>query len=67
MNKGLLVDKILEKGIDLSKLARLLGIDKTTLYRKMANDESFTIREAEILKDILDLTNIEALEIFLDR
>lgn len=67
MNKGLLVDKILEKGIDLSKLARLLGIDKTTLYRKMTNYESFTIREAEILKDVLDLTNMEALEIFLDR
>ena len=67
MNKGLLVDKILEKGIDLSKLAILLGIDKMTLYRKISNRESFTIREAEILKDILDLTNLEALEIFLDR
>lgn len=67
MNKGLLVDRILEKGIDLSKLAGLLGIDKMTLYRKISNRESFTIREAEILKDILDLTNLEALEIFLDR
>lgn len=67
MNNGLLVDKILEKGIDLSKLARLLGIDKKTLYRKLSNYEPITIREAEILKDILDLTNLEALEIFLDR
>lgn len=67
MNNGLLVDKILEKGMDLAKLAKLLGIDKTTLYRKLSGYESVTIREAEILKDILDLTNMEALEIFLDR
>lgn len=67
MNNGLLVDKILEKGIELSKLARLLGIDKATLYRKLSGYESVTIREAEILKDILDLTNLEALEIFLER
>lgn len=67
MNNGLLVDKILEKGIDLSKIARLLGIDKMTLYRKLTNYEPITIREAEILKDILDLTNLEALEIFLGK
>lgn len=67
MNNGLLVDKILEKGIELSKLARLLGIDKATLYRKLSGYEAVTIREAEILKDILDLTNLEALEIFLER
>ena len=67
MNNGLLVDKILEKGMDLSKIARLLGIDKETLYRKLTNYEPVTIREAEILKDLLDLTNLEALEIFLER
>lgn len=67
MNAVLLTDKILEKGMELSKIARLLGIDKITLYRKLSGYEHITIREAEILKDILDLTNLEALEIFLDR
>lgn len=67
MNVGLLIEKILEKGMEFSKIARLLGIDKMTLYRKLANYEPITIREAEILKDILDLTNMEALEIFLKR
>lgn len=38
-----------------------------TLYRKLANYEPITIREAEILKEVLYLTNMEALEIFLDR
>lgn len=67
MNTNLLTEKVLEKGMEFSKVARLLGIDKMTLYRKLANYESFTIREAEILKDLLDLTNLEALEIFLER
>ena len=67
MNTDLIIDKILEKGMDFGKIANLLGIDKITLYRKLANSEPITIREAEILKDILDLTNMEALEIFLNR
>lgn len=67
MNTTLLTEKVLEKGMEFSKIARLLGIDKMTLYRKLANYEPITIREAEILKDLLDLTNLEALEIFLDR
>lgn len=67
MNNGLLVDKILEKGMDLTKIARLLGIDKSSLYRKLTNYEPITIREAEILKDILDLNDLEALEIFLEK
>lgn len=67
MNVNLLTEKVLEKGMEFRKVAKLLGIDKMTLYRKLANYESFTIREAEILKDLLDLTNLEALEIFLDR
>lgn len=67
MNTTLLTEKVLEKGMEFSKIARLLGIDKMTLYRKLANYEPVTIREAEILKDLLDLTNLEALEIFFNR
>lgn len=67
MDNGLLVDKILEKGMELEKIAKLLGIGKDSLYRKLSGYEKITIREAEILKDILDLTNLEALEIFLDK
>lgn len=67
MDVNLLTDKILEKGIELSRLARLLGIDKMSLYRKLANYEPVTIREAEILKELLDLTNLEALEIFFNK
>lgn len=67
MDANLLTEKILEKGMEFSKIAKLLGIDKMALYRKLANYEPVTIREAEILKDILDLTNFEALEIFFSK
>ena len=66
MNTNLLTEKVLEKGLEFTKIARLLGIDRMTLYRKLANYEPVTIREAEILKDLLDLTDVEALEIFFD-
>ena len=66
MNTSLLTDKIIEKGMELSKIAKLLGIDKVSLYRKISGYESIIIIDDEILKDILDLTNLEALEIFLD-
>ena len=66
MNTSLLTDKIIEKGMELSKIAKLLGIDKVSLYRKISGYESITIIDDEILKDILDLTNLETLEIFLD-
>lgn len=67
MDTSLLTEKILEKGMEFSKIAKLLGIDKMALYRKLANYEPVTIREAEILKDILDLNNFEALEIFFSK
>lgn len=67
MDANLLTEKILEKGMEFSKIAKLLGIDKMALYRKLANYEPVTIREAEILKDILDLTNFEAYEIFFSK
>lgn len=66
MDLNLLVDKIAEKGIDSYRLSKWLGVDRMAVYRKLSGYEPITIREAEILKDILDLTTLEALEIFLD-
>lgn len=67
MNTNLLTEKVLEKGIEFTEIAKILGVDRMTLYRKLANYESVTIREAEILKHILDLTNNEALKVFFDQ
>lgn len=65
MDLDLLVDKVAEKGINTYRLSKLLGVDRMSVYRKLSGCEPITIRDAEILKDVLDLTNLEALEIFL--
>lgn len=66
MDLDLLIDKIAEKGMDSYRLSRRLGVDRMAVYRKLSGYEPITIRDAEILKDVLDLTNLEALEIFLN-
>lgn len=66
MDLDLLVDKIAEKGMDSHRLSKWLGVDRMSVYRKLSGYEPITIRDAEILKDVLDLTNLEALEIFLN-
>ena len=66
MDLDFLIDKVAEKGIDTYRLSKWLGVDRMSVYRKLSGCEPITIRDAEILKDVLDLTNLEALEIFLN-
>ena len=61
---ALLRRKIQEKDITISDLACQLGIDKATLYRKMAKGDSFTIGEANNLVSILSLSRAESVAIF---
>lgn len=67
MDANKLKTKIATRGFTLSKTAELLGMHKSTLYRKLNGFEKFTISEASKLKDILGLTDLEALAIFLLR
>ena len=64
MNIPKLKGKIVEKGINVETLAGKLGINRSTLYRKLDASEKFTIGEANKIKAELDLTNEEATEIF---
>lgn len=57
--------KIIEKGLNVEALADAIGIDRSSLYRKLNNFEKITIGEAARMKEILDMTNEEANEIFL--
>lgn len=57
--------KIIEKGLNVEALADAIGIDRSSLYRKLNNFEKITIGEAARMKEILDMTNEEAHEIFL--
>lgn len=55
--------KIVEKGKSVEVLSADLGINPSTFYRKMKNN-SFEIREASQLVEILSLTCEEACAIF---
>ena len=67
MNTDKLIYRIAEKGLTFSDVPDMIDIDRLALYRKLAGFEKITVREAERLKRALDLTTLEALEIFLDR
>lgn len=65
MNANRLKAKIVENGLNISKTAELIGVSKSSLYRKLNGSDRLTINEAAKLKNILELTDLEALEIFL--
>jgi len=56
---------IKEKRLTPEKLAELIGIDKSTMYRKLNNGgEDFTIKQADMISVELGLTAQEAQAIF---
>ena len=65
MDLNKLKGKIVEKGWNVEKLAELIGVDRSSMYRKLNNFEKITIGEAKHIKDVLGLTNEEATSIFL--
>lgn len=57
--------KIVECGLTIETLADMMGINRSTLYRRLnAGGEKISIKEANQLKEILQLTSAEAAEIF---
>lgn len=63
MNINKLKGKIVEKGLNVTKVAEKIGVNRSTFYRKM-NDSSFTVKEVNKIVNELDLSAKEALEIF---
>lgn len=57
--------KITEKGLNVEAVADMIGIDRSSLYRKLNNFEKITIGEATKLKEALEMTDAEASDIFL--
>ena len=63
MNK--LRGKIVENGMSVSELAEKIGMDKSTLYRKLNNNaETLLVKEAKAIASVLGLTSDEAAVIF---
>lgn len=65
MNVNKLKGKIVEKGMNVESLADVIGINRSSLYRKLNNAEKITIGEALKMKEALELSESEACEIFL--
>lgn len=64
-NVNKLKGKIVEKGLTIEGLAKKLGMDRATLYRKLNNNaETLLIKEANAIVSALGLTSEEAVAIF---
>jgi transcriptional regulator with XRE-family HTH domain len=60
--------KLRELGLTVADVAEQMEIDRSTLYRKLGNNGAgLTVRDAQALMIILQLTEDEALEIFFAR
>lgn len=66
MNVNKLKGKIIEKGLTVPELAKLINVDRSSLYRKLNNSDRIRIGEAVRMKEALSLTDKEACEIFLN-
>ena len=64
MNIPKLKGKMAEKEINVESLAVAIGVDRSTLYRKLDAGEKFTIGEAQRIKDFLELSDDDAASIF---
>lgn len=64
-NTNKLRAKLVERGINVETLADLIGVDRSSMYRKLNNFEKITIGEAQKIKEVLGLTDGEAIDIFL--
>ena len=65
MKLDLLKGKIVANGMNVEQLAKSIGIDRYSLYRKLNNTDRITIGEAMKMKEALSMTSEEAAEIFL--
>ena len=65
VNINKLKGKIVENNLSIEKLADVIGVDRSTLYRKINNKgDTITIKEADKIRHALKLSASEAIEIF---
>ena len=64
MNGNKLKAKIVERGLNVEKVASLIDMTRSSLYRKLNSSTNMTICEAIRIKDVLELTDEEANAIF---
>lgn len=65
MDINKLKGKMVEKQVNAETLARMIGVDRSSIYRKFNAAEKITVGEAKRIKSALGLTDAEASDIFL--
>lgn len=65
MNIPMLKGKFVENGLNVESVAEMIGIDRSSLYRKLNNGEKITCGEAKRIRNALNLSDKEAVIIFL--
>lgn len=67
VNTAKLKGLIVERGTTQEAVAKSIGIDRSTFYRKMKNGGDFSILEAQQIAKEVPLTDYEAIEIFFSK
>lgn len=68
MNVKKLKGKIIEKGTNVAELAKIIGVNKSTLYRKLKNNgDDISIKEAKSMINALQLNLEEVNAIFFNQ
>lgn len=65
MNVTLLKSKLVACEMNVEQLASEIDIDRSSMYRKLNNAEKITVGEAKKMKEVLHMTDDEAIQIFL--
>lgn len=65
MDINKLKGKLVERQVNVETLAGMIGVDRSSMYRKFNNAEKITIGEAVKIKTALGLSDEEASDIFL--
>lgn len=65
MNANKLKGMIIANGMNIEQIADEIGIDRSSMYRKLNSFEKITIGEAIKIKEVLNMSNEQAAEIFL--
>lgn len=65
VNVNKLKAKMVERGFNVAQVAEKIGIDRSSLYRKLNNQgETLTVKEAKAIVKVLNITPSEAAQIF---
>lgn len=64
LNQSKLDGKIVEKGMTKEGLAREIGVDRSTFFRRLRSN-TLRLKDIHAICEALSLTNEEAIEIFL--